>query len=300
MRRRQEVLAASLALLAVCLLAAGQAGRRPAATASRERGAYLNVVATRDGGSTAPVTAQEVALYDGGLEQNILAFSPDPTPARIVLLIDNSLSLRTDVPKLQQVPREFAYEIFEGDQLLVVGYNEQAEIVSDWTDDAKVIEASLKSLRKKGDPRLFDALAAVVEDALRPLSGGVRKRVIVLVGDGLDRGSKTKFEQILAELQSADIAVYALQIPDRTGGAHRRDQPKASEVVRKLVEGTGGRILPLDEPREAAKAICDELRKHRYVLSYTPSSVSYLDTRRLLLVGNNGITVRVKAAQPPK
>ena len=54
--------------------------------------------------------------------------------------------------KLEEATREFAYEIYEGDKLLIVGYDDQAEIVADWTDDAKAIEKSLKSFRKKGDP----------------------------------------------------------------------------------------------------------------------------------------------------
>ena len=184
--------------------------------------------------------------------------------------------------------------------MLVVGYDEHAEIITDWTDDAKAVEASLSGLRKKGQPYLFDALTAVVNEALRPLAGSVRKRVVVLIGDGLDRGSKTKFRDVLAELQSSDIAVYALQIPDRTGGAFHRDQPKPSEVVRQLAEGTGGRILPLDDPRKAAKSICDELRKNRYLLAYTPTSISYVDARHIFVTANSGITVRFKTAQPPK
>jgi Ca-activated chloride channel homolog len=291
-------IAAGLSVLACAALVAGQAGRRTGG-ASRDRAAFLNVTAAREDGTAAPLSAAEVALYDDGLEQKIQSFTPDPGPARIVLLVDNSLSLRTDVPKLAQVAREFAYEIYEGDQLLVVGYDENAEIISDWTDDAKKIEQSLAGLRKKGQPRLFDALTAVIDEALRPLAGSTRKRAIVIIGDGLDRGSRTKFKKALAELQSSDIAVYALQIPDRTGGAYRRDQPKPAEVLRQLAEGTGGRILPLDRPREAAKSICDELRRNRYLLSYTPNSISYFDTRRLMVVGPPGVTVRSKTAQPP-
>jgi VWFA-related protein len=285
--------------LAACVASAGQAGRR--AAGSRERTALLNVVVAREDGSPAPVTSKEIAMYDDGLEQTILNLTLDTNPARIVLLFDNSLSLRTDVPKLAQVAREFAYEIYEGDQLLIAGFDEHAEQLSaDWTDKTKDVEEAVALLRKKGEPHLFDAVSDIIEVALRPLSGGNRKRVIVLVGDGLDRGSQTKFKDLLAELQKSDITVYALQIPDRTGGAHRRDQPKPAQVVHQLVEGTGGRILPLDKPAESAKAICDELRKNRYLLSYVPSAVSYFDTRRLLVVGNPGINVRYKTAQPPE
>src|SRR5207253_4594765 len=187
----------ALLTLSVLLLCAGQAGRHPEAS-SAETGQMLNVAAVRDDGSATPISSKQVALYDNGVEQSIKSFSPDPSPAKIVLLVDNSLTIRADVEKLEQSAREFAYEIYEGDKLLIVGYDEQAEIVADWTDDAKSIEASLKSFRKKGRPHLFDALSAVADQALRPLSG--QKRIIVVISDGLDRGSKTRFDKILSEL----------------------------------------------------------------------------------------------------
>ena len=293
-----KVLITAGLIIAACLAAAGQAGRRP--TNSRDRATLLNIVAVREDGSNAPITPKELALYDDGIEQSIQNLTPDKGPARIVLLFDNSLTLRTDIPKLASVAREFAYEIYEGDQLLIAGFDERAEQLSaDWTDKTKDVEEAVALLRKKGNPHLFDAINDVIEVALRPLTGANRKRVIVLIGDGLDRGSKTKFTDLLYELQKSDITVYALQIPDRTGGAHRRDRPKPTQVVKQLVEGTGGRVLPLDKPAESAKAICDELRKHRYLLSYAPTALPYSEARRLLIVGDSGINLRYKSAQPP-
>ena len=293
--RRTRVL---ITLLTTAVLAgsiAGQSGYRPNANASG--GVMVGVVARRDANATAPITSKELSIYDNGVEQSIRNFTPDPSPARIVLLVDNSLTIRADVDKLEQAAREFAYEIFEGDKLLIIGYDEEAEIVSDWTDDAKAIETKLKLFRKKGQPHLFDAIRAVVEEALRPMQNP--KRIIVVISDGLDRGSKATFEQTLAELQSENIMVYAVQAVDRTRGAIRRDVPKPKVVIDKLAEGTGGQIFSIDEPQVAAKAICDELRQNRYVLSYVPSSAPFGQARSLLVVGNEGITVRAKSMQQP-
>ncbi|MDT4898354.1 MAG: hypothetical protein QOH25_3431 [Acidobacteriota bacterium] len=297
MRALSKAAIISLLLSLSFALATGQAGRRP--RPSSEGSILLNVVATREGNSTARITSKQISLYEAGIEQTIKAFSLDPSPARIVLLVDNSLTIRADVEKLEEATREFAYEIFEGDKLLVVGYDDQAEIIADWTDDAKQIEKSLASFRKKGDPHLFDALSAVAQEALLPLRSSNQKRVIVVISDGLDRGSKTKFDKVLADLQSQDITVYAVQAPDRTGGALRRDQPKPVQVIEKLVEGTGGRVFSIKDSREAAQSICDELRKNRYVLSYAPANVSYSDARRLLILADSGINIRSKMIQPP-
>jgi Ca-activated chloride channel homolog len=300
--RAQFKLVAAVAVLGVLLaaLAAGQAGRKPVAPndVGKERGIYLNVFATRSDGSDERVTSKQLALYDGGMEQTIQSFTPDTGPARIVILVDNSLGLRADVEKLQKATREFAYEIYEGDKVLVVGYDQNAEIIADWTDDAKKIEAALPEFRKRGEPHLYDALAAVMNDALAQFAGSNRKRVIVLVADGLDRGSKTRFDQVFKEILREDITVYALQIPDRTGGALRRDNLKPNQVIQRLTEGTGGRVLSVNDSREAARTICDELRKNRYVLAYTPTSLPLYEARRLLIVPDEGINVRYKLTQP--
>ena len=287
---------ATLAFTALLLISTlfAQAGRRshPDSNAST----LVNVVAVRTEGPATPITSKEISFFDNGVEQSIRNFSPDLSAAKIVLLVDNSLTIRADVEKLEQAAREFAYEIYEGDKLLIVGYDEQAEIVADWTDDAKAIDQALKLFRKKGQPHLFDAVSAVIEEALRATPG--QKRVIVVISDGLDRGSKTTFEKILAQLQSLDITVYAVQAQDRTRGAIRRDVPKPKQVIDKLVEGTGGVIFSIDEPAVAAKAICDELKKNRYVLSYLPASAPLGESRNLLIAGDEGIMVRSKTVQP--
>ena len=288
------LVAAVLLLLGLCSLMLGQAGRRPHQSTG---GVLLGITAKRADNSSANITSKNISVYDNGVEQTIRNFTPDPSPARIVLLVDNSLTIRADIEKLERAAREFAYEIFEGDKLLIVGYDEEAEIVSDWTDDAKSIESSLKLFRKKGQPHLFDAASAVIDQALHTAPG--QKHVIVVISDGLDRGSKASFEKILSKLQRLDITVYAVQAQDRTRGAIRRDAPKPKQVIDRLVEGTGGTIFSIEERSLAAKTICDELRKNRYVVSYVPSSAPFGEPRSLLVLGDEGITVRAKTSQQP-
>jgi len=246
-----------------------------------------------------PIKASELFLYENSVEQKIKGFAFDPSPSRIVILVDNSQTLPTSVDAMKKAVMEFAYEIFDGDQLFVIAYDEKPEIVQEWTDDAKKLETALSTLRKKGNPYLFDAIDASVEQVLLPLMPGTRKTAIVMIGDGLDRGSTTSFDKALATLQNENVTLYALQMDDRTGGAYRRNQPKASAVVTQLAEGTGGRVFQFDDAQNAAKSICDELRKDRYLLSYQPTNTSAYDNRQLFLIGDQGISVRIKAAQPP-
>ncbi len=262
-------------------------------------GMILNVTAWRTDKSTDPIKQDSIALYENGIEQKIKNFSYDPSPAKIVLLVDNSKTIPIDVEKMKRAVMEFAYEIFDGDQLFVIGYDEKPEIVQEWTDDAKKMEAGVANLRKRGNPYLFDALKAATNEVLVPLMPGTRKTAIVIIGDGLDRGSTAKFDDVLSELQNNNITIYSLQVPDRTGGAYRRDMPKPAAVIKRLTEETGGQAFPLADAQTAAKAICDELRRNRYLLSYLPLNTSSFDARRVFVVANEGIALRTKTAQPP-
>jgi Ca-activated chloride channel homolog len=240
---------------------------------------------------TIPKSALE--LFDGGVLQRIEAFAPDPTPARIVVLMDNSSTLQADVKKLSAVPAAFAPEIYEGDKVMVIGYDLKPEVITDFTDDPKQLQSTLSLLRKTDTPHLFDSLNVIMEDVLRP-EVGFSKRVIVIAGDGLDRDSKIKFDEILAKLQNENITVYAIQVKDRTRGALRRDAPKPGDALQQLAEGTGGKVYPIDSDiKQVVKEICDELRNDRYQLTYSPEGINPINKRRLL-ISTSDATLRLR------
>lgn len=246
------------------------------------------------------VAKDQLELFDGGVLQKIEALAPDPSPARIVVLMDNSATLQTDLKKLATVPAAFAPEIYEGDKVMVIGYDVKPEIITDFTDDPKELQSTLSLLRKTDTPHLFDALEVVMEDVFRP-AVGFTKRAVVIVGDGLDRDSKTKFEKILAKLQDENITVYAIQVRDRTRGALRRDGPKPADALEALTEGTGGKIYPMDgDIKQAIKEICDELRNERYQLTYYPEGINPINKRRLLITSQDAaLKLRYKGWHPP-
>lgn len=259
----------------------------------------MSVTAKRTDGSSDAIKPDSIFLYENAIEQKIKNFSFDPSPARIVILVDNSQTVPIEIEEMQRAIMEFSYEIYDGDQIFVIAYDTKPEIIQEWTDESESLEKSLKLLRKQGNPHLFDAVDAAVTDVLMPLMPGTRKTAIVVIGDGLDRGSVTTFDKMIAQLQNFNIAVYTLSVKDRTGGAYRRYQPKANEVVKSITSETGGVSFAFEDAKTAAKSICDELRLNRYLLSYFPTNTSSYDARRLFIVPEKGVEVRYKSHQPP-
>lgn len=247
-----------------------------------------------------PLSREKMALFDGGVPQTIENLTYDISPARVVLLADNSASSLTDTELLKKICKTVLGEMYAEDQVMLVAYAEIPDILEGFTPDINKLNAAMKGFQKKGSPHLFDALVASTSDALMQAIG-IEKRVIILVSDGFDRGSQSTFDQAMAKLWDENIVVYAIQLPDRTYGAVRRDTVKPAVAIEKLTTGTGGRAYKAAQVETAAKEIATEIRKGWYRITYSPEGVSLLRLRRLLVtVYDDRVTVRTKAQHPKR
>jgi Ca-activated chloride channel homolog len=278
-----------------------QSGRN---TGSGEKSAVLNVIVrSSSGGAANSLDKERLLLFDGGIQQQIEYFRADPTGARLILLVDNSQTLRAESPLIKKIAQALIKELYEGDEMMIVGFNEQAEILQDFTGDLKSLQTAIAKFRREGFPKLYDAFAATIEDAFRKQIG-VNKRAIILISDGYDRDSVTKYESILATLLNENIVIYAFQAPDRTFGAIRAKDsgPKPINAITGLVESTGGLLFKIDKQEDIAvnaKAVVDELRESWFTLSYTPKGVNPINARRLLITSSDDkISLRTKKLHP--
>jgi VWFA-related protein len=259
----------------------------------------LNVIAHAPEGRQ--VSRDDFQLYDSGTPQEIESFSRLDRGSRIVLMIDSSTSLRADLPALQKAVTAVTNELYSDDEMMVVGYNENAEIIEDMTPDLTKLQATSGKIIRKGFPNLFDALVAVADSLDAQAKTGQEKLSIILISDGYDSGSKTKFADALRSLQEANVILFALQVSDRTRGALLRDKPKPPDALDQLTKGTGGVIYPLDSVETSAKTIADDLRKNWYRLVYAPSGVNTFDARRLLIMSHDEkIELRTKNSHPAR
>lgn len=297
MRRVLTLFVASLLGTVIAVSAAAQSGRQ----SGSERGKQvLHIVVEGDGsGKSYPLKRDDFDLFEAGIPQTLETLQLDQTPARIALLVDNTKTLKIAVDQLRAAAHAIINELYEGDQMMVVGYDESPYVLQDFTNNLGALDATADSkFQKNGFPHLFDALSATLSDALS--SVGTDKRVIILITDGYDNGSETKFDDLVSLLQREDIVVYVLQVADRTRNASRLEGPKPVQAVQRLAEATGGRVFPLSDAPLAAKLITEELRLNWYRGVYTPRGVDRLVERNLLIIRKDETAppLRTKAAFP--
>ncbi len=259
----------------------------------------LNVVAHAPAGRQ--LTRDDLDLYDSGTPQEIESFSRLDKGSRIVLMIDSSSTLRAELPALQKGVQAVINELYSDDEMMIVGYNESAEIIEDMTPDLTKLQAAGGKIIRKGFPSLFDALVAVSDSLSDQAKTGQEKLAIILISDGYDSDSKTKFADAVRALQQENIILFALQVSDRTRGALMREKPKPPHALEQLTTETGGAIYPFDAVETSAKTIADDMRKNWYRLVYSPSGISTLNARKLLIMSHDEkIEFRTKGSHPAK
>src|SRR5215471_9467471 len=282
-----------MACVMACVLVQAQSGRGEGGP----RTTSLNVIVRAPKDKT--ITKDTFDLYDSGVKQEVLTFDPVPTGSRIVLLVDNSQGLRAEAKDVQKAAVDVVNELYQDDRMLVVGFNENAEIIQDMTPDLAKLQIATSKFTRKGFPKLYDALIAVSDALAKEGKGNTEKTSIILISDGYDSQSQTKFDQALYALQDTNVMLFAIQLPDRTHGALLRDKPKPPAVLERLTVGTGGAIYPLAPPEKAAKTIADDLRNNCYRLTYSPAGISTLGNHRLLIVSNDRqVEFRTKGSHP--
>src|SRR4051812_43530435 len=123
MIRKKPISALLICGLLVCVHSSFAQSRHSSHGDAAVEGTVLSVVATRSDGKTDRIPVDRLSLYENGIEQKIKNFTTDPSPSKIVILLDNSQNLQISVEDMQKAVMEFAYEIFEGDELFVIAYD---------------------------------------------------------------------------------------------------------------------------------------------------------------------------------
>jgi len=295
--KQGRLIRVSLVIITIVALAAAALAQARRSNAAGRRIITLNVIAKAPEGRL--VTKDDFDLYDGGVSQEVETFQRMDAGSKIVLMVDDSSNLKTESDALKQAMKAIIDELYSDDEMMVVAYNESADILEDMTGELAKLVVTPTKLVRKGFPNLYDALVAVA-DSLENKSGtGTEKRAIILISDGYDSESKTKFDAALSALQEANVVLYAIQVTDRTRGALLREKPKPPAALEKLSAGTGGAVFQFDKVADAAKTISEDLRKNWYRLVYSPANVNTINLRRLLLTSHDdSIQLRTKANLP--
>jgi len=323
------VLCASLLLPAGAPLRSQQQG--PTISVNVKLVTMFATVRDKHGQLIRNLTKDDFALQQDGHAQTISYFAPDSDlPLTLGLLVDTSMSQRRVLDQERDASHAFLDHLLreDKDKAFVIHFDREVELLQDLTSSRQKLEASLDQLGRPqlsqtggggssgsdpdsgsggsggrgsrghggGGTLLYDAVYLASDELMKKQQG---RKAIIILSDGVDRGSKETLRDAIETAERADTLVYSILFADKEehgngggyggghmggggmggggmGGGHHRypqeSRPDGKKILQQLAKETGGRFFEVTkkETIDQIYAEIDEELRNQYALGYTP------------------------------
>jgi VWFA-related protein len=328
----RKAVVCELVVLTGMMLAQSQGEDPPAATMSVNVKVVNLPVTVRDkhGQIVRTLTKDDFLLEEDGHPQTVKYFSQEANlPLTLGLLVDTSLSQRTVLEEERNASRSFLNQMLteDKDKAFLIHFDREVELLQDLTSSRDRLQKGLDALEvrppdrdrseqpsggqrrtRRGGTLLYDAVFLASDELMKKQQG--RKAVIIL-SDGVDRGSKESLGAAMEAAQRADTVVYSILFKDthseqggygqrpRGGGwpgggggypgggggypgggrggrgprPSQEPRPDGKKILERISKETGGRLFEVSKKESVAQiyTAIAEELRTQYSLGYTPN-----------------------------
>ncbi|HUL15073.1 MAG TPA: VWA domain-containing protein [Terriglobales bacterium] len=289
----------------------------------------LATVRDKHGKIVSNLTKDDFVLDEDGHPQTITYFARETDlPLRLGLLVDTSFSQRGVLDQERSASYTFLDQMLRQDKDLafVIHFDREVELLQDFTGSRPKLQAALQSLNmpemggygggqsgggqggggqdggggrhqrggrgRGGGTLLYDAVYLASDELMSKQQG---RKALIILSDGVDRGSKETLATAIETAQRADTVVYSILFAGEEGhggfnhggfgmgGPHgpyggrqqrypEEQRPDGKKILEQISKETGGRMFQVSKKETVDKIyaeIQEELR-NQYSLGYTP------------------------------
>jgi Ca-activated chloride channel family protein len=247
----------------------------------------INVVVTVvDGkGRTVPnLTIDDFIVEEDGQPQTIKHLSPTANlPTSLGVMIDTSGSMQSKIRTAQRAVDRFLSLIHNDDEIFLMTFAMRASLIADFTSHrSELTNALMTGVNVGGGTALYDSLYQALQ---KVKEGRYQRKAVLLVTDGEDTTSLTRFDKALDNIREGEMLVYSIGIKGAPGFDMGTDQLSGStpnnttvdmKVLNRFGEASGGRAWEISEAafgknmNAVLDTIAAELRS-QYSLGYYPN-----------------------------
>lgn len=223
-------------------------------------------------------------IYEDGALQKLDYFNTgDRIPMSLGIIFDTSGSMEDKIDGVQDAVEHFVKSVAPGDEIFLVRFSDDADLIQDFNDEKKRILRSIQDLIPRGSTALYDAVLLGLQ---KIADGRYRKRALLLLTDGNDTNSSVKFEDIVGLARKSEVVIYGLGIDHGEKGSVHSGTFDAQvkdtvdmRTLRALADATGGNAYYLENAHEGGRDRVDEAAgevaaelKQQYTLGYYPTN----------------------------
>jgi len=257
----------------------------------------VNILASvrdKHGAFVSNLSKDDFQIFEDGKPQTIKYFTRETNlPLTIGMLVDVSASQGNLIEIERNAASQFfSHVIQKKDQAFLISFGSESELLQDLTNSVRLLQRGLDGLKLNagfsglhpspvpGADRphgtvLYDAVYLAASDRMVHEVG---RKVMVLITDGEDQGSKLSRDKAVEAAQKTDSVIYSVYYVD-PGFYHGRGMMlgggSGRGELRKMSDETGGHVYEVDR-RHTLNDVFDELQhemRTQYSISYeTPGA----------------------------
>ena len=303
----------------------------------------LAMVRDKKGQIVSNLGKDDFVLEEDGKPEAITYFTRESDlPLTLGLLVDTSESQRRVLDQERTASQGFLDNMLrDQDRAFLIHFDYQVELLQDMTSSRKDLQSALQLLEPPrpefgqsssgngggnsgggnggggyggrggrggrgggfngGGTLLYDSVFLASDEVIKKQQG---RKALVILSDGVDRGSKETLESAIMTAQMADTVVYSIYFTDdqqqgspfsfggpgfggRRGGGRfpQEERPDGKKVLERISKETGGRLFEVSKKQpieDIYRTIAEELH-NQYSLGYTPASDIALGYHKLHL-----------------
>jgi Ca-activated chloride channel family protein len=242
----------------VLVLGCASLAAQTATFSSRLDAVRVDVLVTDGGEPVQGLQASDFEVLDNGARQSVDLVSFEELPLNVMLALDLSASLEGGrLAHLREASHVLLGGLKAGDRAGLITFSRAVVARAPLSADLARVRDALDRAEGSTDTALVDASFA----GLMMSEAASGRSLLIVFTDGVDTASWLTADEVLETARRSDVVVYGVEVGGRGLG-----------FLRKLTEGSGGRLLDVESTRDlntAFSTILEEFRQ-RYLISYSP------------------------------
>jgi VWFA-related protein len=240
----------------------------------------VDVSVTRGRTPVAGLKAENFALTDNGVTQDVDTATLDKLPISVSLVLDVSGSVAgEELAHLIDAGQQLVRSLRPDDRASLITFSQQVVVNVPITRDVSAVGRALTGLTGSGATSLNDAVHVAMN--LRPLD--TSRSVIIVFSDGADNASWVTPAPLVDEVKKTPVVIHAIELQTDLQPGDRPTSPgllsqgfiDRDPVLQALTIQAGGRVWSAKSWRDLHALFMQALEemRARYLLTYTVKGV---------------------------
>lgn len=216
-------------------------------------------VFAKKGGYVTGLIASDFEVLENGKPQQLAFFSTEQNelvsrPLAVVFALDSSGSAAQTIREQRAAADAFLRQFSQNQLVAVTRFSTRADTLVQFTTDRRAIdEAFARHVQLKGETAIFDGVMhAIQQFSSLPKETAERRRIVILITDGLDNSSFIRAQDIIATANEQDVNIYVIYLPLYVPGPNGRLEPrKTAQGFDRLAPQTGGHLFQVGDLQSA-------------------------------------------------